>query len=187
VRPRPHTAALDSLFAQFRVPFTAYTALSYQAATLRDSVDLLQRTLGSLPHGSAEYSRGRARLSGLSDSLRSVQTATEGARTGLDRARRNFVSRSESLRTAIRHWEDSTYLGYDSIVDSLVKARRQEPSTDTTDASGWAHFTLAPGEWWLYARAWDTSDPNSEWYWNVPLQGDTLRLSSRSGRRQPRY
>jgi hypothetical protein len=68
-----------------------------------------------------------------------------------------------------------------------VKARRQEPSTDTTDASGWAHFTLAPGEWWLYARAWDTSDPNSEWYWNVPLQGDTLRLSSRSGRRQPRY
>jgi hypothetical protein len=185
--PRPRTAALDSLFARFRVPFTAYTALSYRAATLRDSIDLLQRTLDSLPQAGADYSRLRARLSRMSDSLRTVQSGTERARSELDRARRNFVSRSESLRAAIRHWEDSTYLGYDSIVDSLVRARRREPATDTTDASGWAHFTLGTGEWWLYARAWDTSDPNSEWYWNVPLQGDTMRLSSRTGQRRPRY
>ena len=49
------------------------------------------------------------------------------------------------------------------------------------------HFTLAPGTWWIYARAWDTSDPNSQWYWNVPSNADTILLSSRTGQRRPRY
>jgi hypothetical protein len=186
-KPRPGTAALDSLFTQFRRPFTAYTALSYRAAALRDSIDLLRPKLDSLPRSSPEYGRVRERVSRLSDSFRLVEPRTERARVELDRARRNFVSRSESLRTAIRHWEDSTYRGYDSIVDSLSKARRREPSTDTTNTSGWAHFTLPPGQWWLYARAWDTSDPNAEWYWNLPLTGDTIRLSSRTGHRRARY
>ena len=62
-----------------------------------------------------------------------------------------------------------------------------QPVTDTTDATGWAHFTLAPGTWWIYAQAWDTSDPNSQWYWNIPADRDTILLSSRTGRRRPRY
>jgi len=49
-------------------------------------------------------------------------------------------------------------------------------------------LTLPPGRWWIYARSWDATDPNSEWYWNVPAPaGDTLLLSSRSARRQARY
>ena len=112
----------------------------------------------------------------MTDSLRRVEPRTERARVALDRARSDFVSRSESLRTAIRHWEDSTYRGYDSIVENLTKAGGSEPATDTTDATGWAHFTLPPGQWWLYARAWDTSDPNAEWYWNLPVDGDTILL-----------
>jgi len=59
--------------------------------------------------------------------------------------------------------------------------------TDTTGSTGWAGLTLPAGRWWIYARAWDTSDPNAEWYWNVPVQEDTVLLSSRTGRRRPRY
>ena len=59
--------------------------------------------------------------------------------------------------------------------------------TDTTGGDGWAHLTLAPGRWWIYARSWDATDPNAEWYWNVPVNADTLLLSSRTARRQPRY
>jgi hypothetical protein len=87
----------------------------------------------------------------------------------------------------MRQWEDSTYRGWDSIVERLAKSRALEPATDTTDATGWARFTLAPGKWWIYARAWDTSDPNSEWYWNLPVNGDTVLLSSRTGHQRPRY
>jgi hypothetical protein len=39
----------------------------------------------------------------------------------------------------------------------------------------------------VYARSWDATDPNAEWYWNIPVEDDTLLLSSRTARRQPRY
>jgi hypothetical protein len=143
--------------------------------------------LDSLQRNAPEYRALYARFGGVSDSLAKIERNTEQARATLDRARTEFVSRSESLRTAVRQWEDSTYRGYDGIVESLAKSRGREPVTDTTDATGWAHFSLPPGRWWLYARAWDTSDPNAEWYWNAPADGDTVLLSSRTGRRRPRY
>lgn len=185
--PRPDTAALDSLFARFRGPFTAYTALSYTEGQLRDSLRLLRTRLDSLARSAPEYSTQAARYRLKSDSLARVAGRAHRARAELDRARADFVSRSDSLRAAIRHWEDSTYRGYDSIVERLAKSRHRDPVTDTTDATGWAHFTLAPGTWWVYAQAWDTSDPNSLWYWNIPADADTVLLSSRTGRRRPRY
>ena len=185
--PRPDTAALDSLFARFRGPFTAYTAISYAEGALRDSLGLLRGRLDSLPRNAPEYAMRSAQYTRLSDSLVRVERRARHARAALDRARAEFVTRSESLRTTIRHWEDSTYRGYDGIVESLALARRREPVTDTTDATGWAHFTLAPGTWWIYARAWDTSDPNSQWYWNIPANADTILASSRTGQRRPRY
>jgi hypothetical protein len=185
--PRPDTAALDSLFARFRGPFTAYTAISYAEGALRDSLRLLRDRLDSLPHQAPEYAALSAADARMSDSLLRIESRAHRARAALDRARVDFISRSESLRSAIRHWEDSTYRGYDSIVERLARAGRRDPVTDTTDATGWAHFTLAPGTWWIHAQAWDTSDPNSQWYWNIPAAGDTILLSSRTGRRRPRY
>jgi hypothetical protein len=185
--PRPDTAALDSLFARFRGPFTTYTAISYAEGALRDSLRLLRGRLDSLPRQSEHYAALSAGYARLSDSLLRIESRARNARVALDRARLDFVSRSESLRSAVRHWEDSTYQGYDSIVGQLARARRREAVTDTTDATGWAHFTLAPGKWWIHARAWDTSDPNSQWYWNIPADADTILLSSRTGRQRPRY
>jgi hypothetical protein len=185
--PRPHTAEMDTLFARFRGPFIAYTTTAYAAGKLRDSLAELQGRLDSLGRGTAQYQSLHARLSRLSDSLASIEIRGERARAALSRARSDFVSRSGGLRTAMRQWEDSTYRGWDSIVERLAKTRGLEPATDTTDATGWARFTLAPGKWWMYARAWDTGDPNSEWYWNVPVGGDTVLLSSRTGRQRPRY
>lgn len=185
--PRPDTAALDSLFARFRGPFTAYTAISYAEGALRDSVRLLRERLDSLPSQTPEYRTMSADYSRMADSLHRIEERAGRARVALDRARLDFVSRSESLRGAIRHWEDSTYRGYDSIVDQLARSRRRQAITDTTDATGWAHFTLPAGTWWIHARAWDTSDPNSQWYWNIPAAADTILLSSRTGRQRPRY
>jgi hypothetical protein len=184
---RPYTAQMDTLFARFRGPFLAYTTAAYTADKLRDSLGLLQSRLDSIDRNTPEYSRLRARSTRLADSLRALDSSNARARAVLGRARSEFVSRSESLRSAMRLWEDSTYQGWDSIVKKLAKDRGLEPATDTTNATGWARFTLAPGTWWIYARAWDTSDPNSEWYWNVPVAGDTVLLSSRTGHQRPRY
>jgi hypothetical protein len=185
--PRPATKTLDSLFAEFRGPFTEYSAATFRLGKLRDSLATVQHALDSLPRDRPEYGMLYARFGRLSDSLAAAQKRAETARVTLDRARVAFVSRSEGLRGAVRQWQDSTYRGYDSIVQRLARDRRREPVTDTTGADGWARLKLEPGRWWIYARSWDATDPNSEWYWNVPVSGDTLLLSSRAGRRQPRY
>jgi hypothetical protein len=165
--PRPPTAPIESLYAAFRGPFLTYSAAAVHLARLRDSA-------GGQPVPD--------------DSLRRARAEADRARAALDRARQSFADRGDSLRLRMRQWEDSTYQGYDSIVQDLARQSRREPVTDTTGADGWASLTLSPGRWWVYARSWDAGDPNSEWYWNVPAPaGDTLMLSSRSARRQPRY
>ena len=185
--PRPHTREMDTLFARFRGPFLAYSAITYTATNLRDTLTQLRGQRDSLKANAPELQRVTATIARLSDSLFRVEQREQKARRELSQARSEFVQRSEKLRGDIRQWEDSTYRGWDSIVGGLAKARGLEPATDTTDATGWAHFTLAPGKWWIHARAWDTEDPNSEWYWNLPAIGDTVLLSSRAGKKQPRY
>jgi hypothetical protein len=185
--PRPPTARLDSLFGAFRGPFTRYTAASLRLTRLRDSTEAIKGRLDTLPRNSPEYGRLYAALEGLADSVAAATRENEAARTTLDRARAGFVTESESLRAAIRHWEDSTYQGYDSIVRNLAARRRQDPLTDTTDVRGWASFRLGPGRWWIYGRSWDATDPNAEWYWNVPVEGDTTLLNAGNGQQRPRY
>jgi len=185
--PRPDTAALDSLFRAFRVPFVSYTGTVQRTERLRDSLDLLRTRLDSLPRNTPEYRELYAAFSRLDDSLAAAQKRTERARQDLDRARADFIDRSESLRARIRNWEDSTYRGYDSITRNLAVRRRQDPRTDTTGGDGWARFQLPGGDWWIYGRSWDATDPNAEWYWNVPVTDDTLLLSSRTGRQRRRY
>lgn len=170
--PRPDPAPLDSLFAAFRGPFTAYSAVMLRLNKLRDSV--------------AGSTAGTDSVR-LADSLRATEARAEQARVQLDRARREFVGRSDSLRRRMRQWEDSTYLGYDSVVQGLARQSGREAVTDTTGSEGWAHLTLSPGRWWIYARSWDAGDPNAEWYWNTAVTSDTLLLSSRNARRQTRY
>lgn len=185
--PRPATAGLDSLFQRFRQPFAAYTQNTYVADKLRDSLAALRRSLESLPRNGPDYRALYQRFTRQSSAADAAGARRDSVRAALELARTNLATRGDSLRALIRHWEDSTYRGYDSIVQSLVKRSGREPLTDTTGSDGWAHFTLAPGDWWIYGRSWDAADPNSEWYWNIPVRGDTVRLSSETGHRRPRY
>src|SRR6185437_142288 len=167
--PRPATAPLESLFVRFRGPFTNYSAATFRLGKLRDSLAAAKAGLDTLPRNAPAYGQLYAVFGRLTDSLRAAQDRTERTRAELDRARREFVLRSDTLRLRMRQWEDSTYQGYDSIVQGLARRAGREPVTDTTGADGWAHLTLSPGRWWVYARSWDATDPNAEWYWNVPV------------------
>ena len=185
--PRPSTKELDSLFQQFRIPFSNYAKAGYEAEQLRRSQDSLKSRLDSLPRNAPEYRSLYARFGEQSSALSAAEKREKSARTALDAARATFVARSDTLRARVRRWEDSTYQGYDSIVRELSRARGMTAVTDTTGADGWAHFHLQKGPWWIYARSWDASDANAEWYWNVKVTGDTVLLDSHSGTRRPKY
>jgi len=184
--PRPPTAELDTLFAQFRGPFAAYSVAAFEAGRLRDSLAALKLKLDSLPRSAPAYRDLYASFARLSERLQEAAAREAETRKALDAARGTFVNRSDSLRARVRAWEDSTYMGYDSIVRGITERLRRPAAADTTDATGHATLTLVGKPWWIYARSWDATDPNAEWYWNVPVAGDTVVLDHRSGRRRPR-
>ncbi len=175
--PRPHTGALDTLFQRFREPFVAYTLLRRRAGHVADSLVALR----------ADAAGDAARIERLRADSAALVPRVEAARVALDRARRAFVGRSDSLRAVVRRWEDSTYRGYEAAVRDLARSLARDPVSDTTGPDGRTTLPLPAGDWWVYARSWDPFDPNAEWYWNLPVTGDTIRLDARSGRRLPKY
>jgi hypothetical protein len=188
-RPRPHAAALDSLFAAFAAPFAGAAEAGAAALALERELAGLRGSLDSMPRGAPDYAAAYGRFGRLSDSLARVRARQEEAQRALAAVRRRVQPRVDSLREAVRAWEDSIYAGYDTLTEGLAKAARRPPLLDSTDASGLAHFRLTDGRWWIYARSWDSADPNREWYWNVPVvqDTDTIRLDASSGRRRARY
>ena len=185
--PRPSTAQLDSLFGEFRGPFSEYASASFAAEKLRADLSTLKHHLDSLPRNAPEYRDLYAKFGKETTALAAAEKRETAARIALADARAKFVGRSDSLRTRIRLWEDSTYQGYDSIVRGLTNARGRQPIADTTGVDGWAHLRLEGGPWWIYARSWDATDPNAEWYWNVPVTADSLQLTPGTGARRPKY
>jgi hypothetical protein len=187
VTPRPATAALDSLFAQFRAPFATYTGLVAEAGRYNDTLRSLRQRLDSVPSTSPDYGALFQRWEGLRDTLRALDGQAARARATLNASRTRFVAQSESLRAAVRSWQDSTYRGYDSAVSAIIRARHLEPIADTTGPSGSVVVHLRGGPWWVSASSWDPNDPNAEWYWNVPVKSDTVRLDATNGRNRNRY
>ncbi|HEU4829678.1 MAG TPA: hypothetical protein VFT04_10815 [Gemmatimonadales bacterium] len=165
--PRPHTSTLDSLFAQFRGPFIDHFRAGQALAAVRDSVE-----------------RGQAGDSALAAATRRA----EATRQALDSAREALAA-GDSLRADVRSWENSTYRSFDSVVKALAERARRKPVVDTTDATGLAELRLpaSDNDWWLTARSWDVTDPNSSWTWSVRVDADSVELNGSNGRRRPRY
>ncbi len=184
--PRPNTRALDSLFALWRGPFSQYARATFRENQFRDSLSRIHQRLDSLPRNSADYKTLYLHFAELTDSMSAAKAGGEPARRELDRMRETVLPRIDSLRRGVRAWENSTFRDYESTVRELGKSR--EPVADTTDPEGRAQVKVpASGRWWIYAWAWDEGDPYSQWYWNVPVTGDSAVLDATTGKKRPRY
>ena len=165
--PRPHTDTLDALFARFRGPFIDHFRAGQTLSAVRDSVERGFASEGALAAATSRAEQTRAAL--------------DAARTAL--------AAGDSLRADVRSWENSTYASFDSVVKALSERARRKPVVDTTDATGRAELRLpaSENEWWLTARSWDVTDPNSSWTWSVRVDADSVELNGSNGRRRPRY
>ena len=186
-RPVAITHQLDSLFQAFRGPFAVYASAAYRVQTVEQSLGHLRLALDSLPRASATYDSIYRAFTRLTDSSAKARDGRRDALEELAIARAGMGFRIDSLRQLMSGWEDSTYRGYDSITKALGSGLGSSPIADSTGATGSVTVALPPGRWWIYARSWDAWDPNSEWYWNVPVTGDHLVLDRSNGRRVPRY
>ncbi len=183
--PRPHTRELDSLFALWRDPFVRFAAATGRSHQLRDSLASLKQQLDSLPRNSADYTARYQSFGRLTDTLAAVTDSGEKARLQLDRLRKTVLPAIDSLRRIVTEWENSTFREYEDIVRRL--GERRAPIAARTGPAGQATITLGPGDWWIYAWAWDEGDPYSRWYWNVPVRGDDVVLDGTTGRKRPQY
>ncbi len=184
---RPHTQALDSLFQAFHGPFLDMSRAAWPVEQTGRRLDSVNAALASAPPGSPAARELTAMRKTLTDSLARQNAGLERARTALGAARDTLWPRIERLRQEARAWEHTTYAGYDTLTKSQTTGRMRMITSDTTGAAGWASLRIRPGTWWIHARSPDPQDPNFEWYWNVPLVGDTIRLSPAAGRHRPRY
>jgi hypothetical protein len=187
ITPRPDVALLDSLFARFRRPFAAYAMAADKAARLQDSLGRVKVGLDSLPRESPAYRMLYGTFVALGIERAAADKQRDSLQRALKSARAAFGTRSDSTRAALRAWEDSTYRDYEKITQQLSRDAGLQPATDTTGVEGTAALVLKKGRWWIYARSWDALDPNAEWYWNIPVRGDSVSLSPENARRRPRY
>ena len=126
-------------------------------------------------------------LDSLQGAFARLAAATPAARAAVDRLQAPDGPLAR-LRAAQHAWQDSAYASYDSLTFLLVKRIARDPFADTTDASGTARVRPSrSGPWWITATTWDANDPFSEWYWNLPLTGDTLRLTAANARHRRRF
>ena len=186
--PRPSTTLLDSLFARFRAPFAAYAEISDTVRALQDSLTALRVQVDSLDRASPDYRRRYGSFLELASRRASAEKRQVEAQKALAQARSTFGPRADSVRAALKAWEDTTYSGYEQITAELTRKAVTPGVTDTTREGGSVTLTLPKGKkWWIYARSWDAADPNSEWYWNVPVAGATVELTPENGKRRPKY
>lgn len=112
----------------------------------------------------------------------------DAERRAMESLRTVLEPRIAVLRSAQHAWQDSAWRSYDSVTFALIRRLARDPFADTTDAHGTARVTPPRlGPWWVTMTAWDRSDPYTEWYWNVPLAGDTLRLTTANAAHRRRY
>lgn len=186
-RPVALTRPMDSLFQLFRGPFVVYAAAAFKLGAAERALEYRKAALDSLSRSSPRYDSLYRAFATATDSFTVLRQRRDAAQHTLAEYRNRVSPALDSLRALMSAWEDSTYRGYDSLTKALGTGLGREPIADSTDAIGKLTLRLPSGDWWIYARSWDTWDPNSEWYWNVPVRGERVVLDRSSGHRRPRY
>lgn len=185
--PRPDTAAIDSLFALVRGPFSELLRTEARAVGLRDSLDRLRVRLEHEPRNTAAYRGGYQVFTALADSLTRAEQQIAKAQLVVSAAEHQIGSRLGKLRQAVTRWEDSTLRSYDSLSAARTGQLGRSPVHGATGSDGSVTLQLPQGTWWVYSRAPQVGNPYAGWYWNQKVTGDSVRLTPATGRLRPCY
>jgi hypothetical protein len=146
--------------------------------TLRDRMDAMNRS-------SREYANAYRQFDDLANQERRLDRDKQSYFESYTALQDAYGSRADSFNAVLQSWGDAAFESYGEIVDSLTEVLGEE-LVDTTDAGGWALFSVPRGRWWVHTRAELVFE---ELYWNVPYESaggaDTLVLNASNARIRP--
>ncbi len=156
---RSYTIPEDDPYAELNRPWLA----------LRDSVAALSDTLMDMDRSLPAYAAGYARFRALYARLADLAAARDRALRDVNGERVDLARRAAAAADSLRSWEYTAYAAYPEAAAEAVVASGREVVEGVTDREGTVLLVLAPGRWWLVARAPDETNPFMEYYWNVPV------------------
>jgi hypothetical protein len=133
---------------------------------IRDSVQQASDALFSTDRSSAGYRSQYQQFRELYSRFTAVSRQNERATRALLGPDRDLSRRVEAAADSLRNWEDSVYIGLDSIVDALTAAN---PPVSAQTIDQVARLRLKSGRWWITTRLPHPSNPFLEYFWNKPV------------------
>lgn len=153
---------------------------------MRSQMQQLSDRMQNMDRASNEYAQAYRRFDDLDRQVRRLDRDKQGYFESFTALQGQYRARADSFNAVYEAWGDAAFDRYGEIVDSLLEARDIEELVDTTEAGGWALFSVPRGSWWVHTRAALVFE---ELYWNVPYQSaggaDTLVLNNANAQRRP--
>lgn len=145
-----------------------YEELNRPWLLLRDSVEALSDSLLAMDRAAPSYSAAYARFRTLYGRLSERAAERDRALRSVNGDRVALARRAAAAADSLRSWEYTAFAAYPELAGEAVVKSGREVVEGVTDEDGVAILELAPGRWWLIARAPDQENPFMEYYWNVP-------------------
>ncbi|MEX2529211.1 MAG: hypothetical protein WD960_00425 [Gemmatimonadota bacterium] len=192
--PYDRDAIFDSLTQAAATPepqlppelLAARDTIQQAQATFRDAenrVLSIRERLAQINEEMQQYNPAETRYSQLFTQFNELEGQLNQAENVRDEnferfteLQRETFEELEQARIQIQNWEDEAFADFELVVAERLSETRREIVTDTTDATGRAQLSPAPGEYWVYAR---TQLPVEELYWNIRVdveRGDPLEV-----------
>ncbi|MGD8867580.1 MAG: hypothetical protein PVI01_08110 [Gemmatimonadales bacterium] len=153
---------------------------------MREQMQQLSDRMQNMDRASNEYAQAYRRFDDLDRQVRRLEREKQQYFETFTALQEQYRARADSFNAVYQAWSDAAFDGYGEIVDSLLEARGVEELIDTTDANGWAYFSVPRGTWWAHTRAALVFE---ELYWNVRYQSaggaDTLILNKSNAEIRP--
>lgn len=151
----------------------------------RSEMQTLSDRMANMDRTSDQYFEAYQRFDDLDTMVRRLDSAKQGYFEAFTALQGAYRARADSFNVVTISWADAAFEDYGVIVDSLIEARGEE-LVDTTDANGWAYFTVPRGDWWVHTRSKLVFE---ELYWNVLYNSaggtDTLVLNTSNAQVRP--
>lgn len=147
--------------------------------TVRDSLRTLSDAMTDMQNrglrGSQQYAAAFSRFGSLEQEERRVNQEMEAAFQRFDQLQQSTLAVTDSIQVAIDMWAEEAFADFADVVEARLAETGREEYADTTNAQGFARFSVPEGRWWVYGRF---TLPYEELYWNVPIDvaGDSTHI-----------